>query len=39
VAFAHGLVIGHVLEMVKPTKTPPPGDQPGEGSIRPSSRD
>lgn len=39
VAFAHGLVAGHVLEMVNPTtKKPSSGDQPDEGSKKPASR-
>jgi hypothetical protein len=33
VAFAWGLVVGHVLEMVSQAKKePPPGDQPDDGS-------
>ena len=36
VAFAHGLVAGHILEMVKPTtKQPSSGDQPDEGFTEP----
>lgn len=31
VAFAHGLIAGHILEMVRPTKEPSSGDQPDEG--------